>query len=58
MLPGNVLTDGDVVVEDVVSVVRMIDRRLSQDKDWWQSGVDASGYYGKVLVVEGRCRWR
>ena len=55
MLPRNVLTDGDVVVEDVVLVVRMVDGRLSQDKDWWQSGVDASGYYGKVLVLESRC---
>ena len=41
----DVLTDGDVVVENVVSSVRVLScvRVLSQDKSGWQSGVDTSG---------------
>jgi hypothetical protein len=58
VLPWNSLTDGDVVVEDVMMVFRVIGGRLSQDKDWWQSGVDASGHDGKAIVVECRCRCR
>jgi hypothetical protein len=43
----NVLADGDVVVEDVVSVLDVMCGMLSQDQDGWQSGVDTSGHYWK-----------
>jgi hypothetical protein len=43
----NVLAEGEVVMEDVVSVLEVMCGTRSQDQDGWQSGVDAKSHYGR-----------